>query len=219
MLGNSESLRALLHGPITDLLVKLNGERGEEVLRELNKFNRREPCWVKAEEEEHGGGAACRLISGGHFLALSQLKGNYRTREGVESVLKNGGLAIFYTGWDATQTNEALPVSVHEVIKRTTLRRTFTGLSNDANKLLVSRDRVRQFVQEYPQWIPGTTRDDGGILFLIKKDWQLPAVVANLQCAFVYFNVDSFTVVVHDFDSPVTWPGDRGIRVVVPTIN
>jgi hypothetical protein len=46
MLGNSESLRELLQGPITDLLVKLNGENGQEVLVELNKFNRHEPCWI-----------------------------------------------------------------------------------------------------------------------------------------------------------------------------
>ncbi len=46
MLGNNESLRGLFQGPITDLLVKLNGEDGERVLVELNKFNRRDPCWV-----------------------------------------------------------------------------------------------------------------------------------------------------------------------------
>jgi hypothetical protein len=46
MLGNNESLRELLQGPIADLLIKLNGENGEEVLVELNKFNRRQPCWT-----------------------------------------------------------------------------------------------------------------------------------------------------------------------------
>jgi len=50
MLGNSESLRELFQGPITDLLVKLNGENGQETLVELNKFNRREPCWVSGAE-------------------------------------------------------------------------------------------------------------------------------------------------------------------------
>ena len=46
MLGDNESLRKLLSGPVTDLLVKLNGENGQEVLGELKKFNRGEPCWV-----------------------------------------------------------------------------------------------------------------------------------------------------------------------------
>ncbi|MDP3661560.1 MAG: hypothetical protein Q8R17_01800 [bacterium] len=51
MLGNNESLRVLLQGPISDLFVKLNGEKGQEVLTELNKFNRQEPCWVPKQEK------------------------------------------------------------------------------------------------------------------------------------------------------------------------
>lgn len=46
MLGNSEALRQIWDGPLKDLVIKLNGEKGPEVLQELNKFNRQEPCWV-----------------------------------------------------------------------------------------------------------------------------------------------------------------------------
>lgn len=52
ILGNNESLRELFQGPIVDLLVKLNGDNGQEVLVELNKFNRREPCWILDSETQ-----------------------------------------------------------------------------------------------------------------------------------------------------------------------
>ncbi|MDP2593531.1 MAG: hypothetical protein Q8P52_02695 [bacterium] len=51
MLGNSEELRQIWDGPLKDLVLKLNGGDGPEVLTELKKFNRREPCWVPKQED------------------------------------------------------------------------------------------------------------------------------------------------------------------------
>lgn len=50
MLGNSEALRQVWDGPLKDLIIKMNGENGPEVLEELKKFNRQEPCWVSKQE-------------------------------------------------------------------------------------------------------------------------------------------------------------------------
>lgn len=52
MLGNNESLLQVIQGPIADLLVKLNGETGEEILNELKKFNRKEACWVTKNQSD-----------------------------------------------------------------------------------------------------------------------------------------------------------------------
>lgn len=49
MLGNSELLREILAGPVLDLILKINGENGDEVLEELKKFNKRQPCWTEPE--------------------------------------------------------------------------------------------------------------------------------------------------------------------------
>ena len=46
MLGNNETLRQIWDGPLKDLILKVNGENGPEVLEELKKFNRQKPCWV-----------------------------------------------------------------------------------------------------------------------------------------------------------------------------
>lgn len=45
MLGNSETLRAFISGPVTDLLVKANGEDADTWQREFAKFLRKEPTW------------------------------------------------------------------------------------------------------------------------------------------------------------------------------
>lgn len=51
MLGNNETLRQIWDGPLKDLILKLNGANGPEVLEELKKFNRGEPCWVSKEKQ------------------------------------------------------------------------------------------------------------------------------------------------------------------------
>lgn len=45
MLGNSETLREFISGPVTDLLVKANGEDADTWQREFAKFLRKEPTW------------------------------------------------------------------------------------------------------------------------------------------------------------------------------
>jgi len=45
MLGNSETLRRLMAGPISDLLVKVNGEDGDEWERQFARFLRKETTW------------------------------------------------------------------------------------------------------------------------------------------------------------------------------
>lgn len=51
MLGKNEALRQVWDGPLKDLVIKLNGENGPEVLAELNKFNRQKPCWVSQRRQ------------------------------------------------------------------------------------------------------------------------------------------------------------------------
>lgn len=47
MLGDNEALRPFLNGPLADLLLKLNETEGEEWLRALKRFLRKEPVYYE----------------------------------------------------------------------------------------------------------------------------------------------------------------------------
>ena len=53
-LGNSELLRHLMSGSVTDLMVKLNGDDGEAWQRELARFLRKEPTWATVSAGTEG---------------------------------------------------------------------------------------------------------------------------------------------------------------------
>jgi hypothetical protein len=47
----SKALREFMSGPLNQLLVNLSGKDGAKWEKELNKFNRKEPCWVDKQVE------------------------------------------------------------------------------------------------------------------------------------------------------------------------
>ena len=69
MIANNETLRQIWDGPLKDLVIKLNGEDGPEVLAELKKFNRREQCWIPKQVVEVVEPQVLNLRSTGFTLA------------------------------------------------------------------------------------------------------------------------------------------------------
>ena len=76
-------------GPVSSLVEAIASERGEEVLEELKRFNRREPCWGPKPADSDF------LILAGEYPAVKLTKNHYPR----EFYQKRTGLVV-YSGFD-----------------------------------------------------------------------------------------------------------------------
>jgi hypothetical protein len=86
----SKALREFMTGPLKQLIVNLGGENGSLVEEELKKFNRGEPCWVKAEEVVQQAQTAATEIAKRALTAFKTLKiGGIPKKELASKVAKS----------------------------------------------------------------------------------------------------------------------------------
>ncbi len=219
-------------GPLGQLLINLSGENGEEVLRELNKFNRKEACWVEVKRAKR---RTSRLRTLGKIniqekkpilscmgknLALKALDGG-RLICDAKSTFKSGVDNKFVT-WGINKlgvaSSETL-VQVHDIMQDSTFMDIFSALPGTWNQKWLSQNQVIEFCETFFEWL---RRNGGTTIFLVKKDESKPVdedkPLDNLVVVCVVVYSDGLGAFYRRLSLRSIWIGEHHNRVVSPQI-
>ncbi|HTX87312.1 MAG TPA: hypothetical protein VMC41_04600 [Candidatus Nanoarchaeia archaeon] len=196
-------LPAGMLGTISDLLDKLLGESGQEWLKELRKFLRKESSWAGVVAKK-----ILRLISGGETLTIDASDG---------ASVDDGTITwYFYDDCDKEGANEPcqptkeVGVEVYEMVEDATFTKIFGSLSSDLQKVcFFSRDQVKKFAKKYREWL----REEGFATFFLYKSTN-----GNFFVARVHVDSGGLCAGVDRFGDGRVWRGESRPRVVVPQL-
>lgn len=208
MLGNSESLREIIQGPIADLLVKLNGENGEKVRIELNKFNRGEPCWVNNKITQEN--TTLCLLSSGKTITIAPCDGT-ETLAQAKDVFPSG-IDSDFTNWNLDKKGNAsakTAVAVYELTQDATYAKMFGSLGADLNKLCFTQHQIKRFCKKHSNWL----RTGGNAtLFLFKENNEFFVARVNVSSGGLYVRV-------YRFEIDDVWRAEGQRRLVSPQLS
>ena len=193
------------YGALVDLLEKLSGQDGQEWLRRLRLFLRKQ-----GGEEGVLRKIYTRCISGAETLTLD-------ATDGTETIAPAGdvftdGINGGFVRWNLdvpSQPTEEQKVSVNEMIRGGTFYNIYSDLSSSLNSLCLTQAQIINFVKKYRKYL----RTEGyGTFFLFKRGEEF--FVAG-----VYVDVyGSLGVRVYRLANGNIWYAEYQHRVVVPQL-
>lgn len=212
-------------GPLGQLLINLSGENGEKVFTELNKFNRKEPCWITASTHPVSkmnvdGKKKSILRCMGKNLSLKSLDGNRLICNSKDTF--QAGINSNFVSWGINNAGIATPeslVQVHEMIGSGKFMDIFNALPGIWDEKWLSQDQIIEFCETFPDWL----RPSGdATMFLVKKDEDKlidennPS--DNLVVVYVSVKRGGPYVGVSRLKSRGVWGGEARHRVVSPQL-
>ncbi len=190
-------------GVIHDLLEKLSGNSGQDWLRELKNFLKKQPCWTGVAKQVY-----LRLISGDYEIDAT---------DGTETLVDardvfDGGIDPYFRNWGADEPGKSTPATkaeVFELERDGTFPQMFGSLSPDLNRLCLTPAQIRGFARKYRDWL----LTDGYVtLFLYKSHGQFFVVVVS---PYIDRRLDAR---VSRFGSDRVWFAGGCCHVVVPQL-
>lgn len=156
-----------------DLFEKLTSYNLKEWFREIKKFVRKEPCWIKKT------GACLKLVSGREILTIPACSGDRMLRE-IKGTLNscNGSVFDCYQPEGNSRATNEISVEVYELTESVTLARMFTSLSFNLEALSLTENQIVIFTEKYLNWLQF---DVMTTLFLFKNGSNF--FVANVYTA------------------------------------
>ena len=213
-------------GPLGQLLINLAGDGGEEVLTELNKFNRKEPCYVttnltlESKSKMNFRKKKSILRRMGKNLPLKALDGS-RLICNAKDTFKSG-IDSNFVGWSINNAGVATPetlMQVHEMIGDGRLIGIFKALPGNWNQKWSSQNQIIEFCETFPDWLK---QSGNATMFLAKKDENKPIDEDNprnnLVVVRVFVDSDGLYVFVRRLERDRVWDGECRRRVVSPQL-
>lgn len=194
------------YGALVDLLEKLSGQDGQEWLKRLRLFLRKQ-----SGEEGVLRKIYTRLISGAETLTLDET-------DGTETIAQAGdvftaGIDGDFVRWNLdvpSQPTKEQKVSVYEMIEDGTSAKIYNGLSSNLDSLCLTQAQGINFVKKHHKWL----RADGyGTFFLFKRGEEF-------FVAYVYvYDGGSLRVNVRKLAHVIVWRADDRHCFVVPQLD
>ena len=207
------ALWVFLRPLITLIINLLSPEVGEETLRELKRFNRKEPCWVPTKNKWEVKNSLLRLLT--FPIEGTSGKANYETAwavfaEGYSSRFEKWG--IVFSGV-APKTR----VAIHGFAEGGSYS---DFLGNTAEQLEKRRLLGSQFLDVCRYHSHRLVRDGYRNFFVLTRGDEVVAKdLSNVFVASVYVDLElgrRFQTELHEFRKNGTWNGDVGHQVFSP---
>ncbi|MFA6432784.1 MAG: hypothetical protein WCV82_03165 [Candidatus Paceibacterota bacterium] len=210
----SKALREFTTGPLNQLIVNLGGQDGSQWEDELNKFLRKESCWVngqaaQATQPKPKSTNILRSISAGKDISLDASDGTEFLAD--QAKLFPGWLDQDFVNYRTNVSESpvsAVKVEVHEMVRSGDFSKIFGSFNVDLDKLRLSQGQIIQFVKKHPEWL----HPDGyATLFLFKVGDEFFVVLVGRSVGRLWARVLRFSYV-------GVWLADGRSRVVVPQL-
>lgn len=187
-------------GLLLDVIEKMSGE---DFARELAKFARREPCWVKGVAR-----SITRLISGSQSIIIGATSGAKIITSATDTF--TWGINPDFRNWGLDVPSEPkpnTPVEVHEMVQDGSFKTIFGSLGRDLDDLCLTQEQIIVFVRDHKKWL----RNDGyATFFLFEVAGEFFVACVGLGAG------EGPRAVVFRFSCGLVWGGDRRHRIVVP---
>ena len=214
MLGDNEVLRRVWGGPLLTLLERLNGAEGKTWEEALNRFNRKEPCWVKNESTNQFSPTESlpilHLLSKPDEIILPETDGKRTLAEASDVFTRylDPNFRELNTGITGERSGK-LPVSIYEMRQDANFQEMFTSLSGDLDKLVLPQDKIIAFCENHRDQL----RADGYATFFLFK------VKEKFFVAYVRLGGrGGLWAFVFRFGGDGVWGGGGRRRLVVPQL-